>query len=40
MNDSPITGLAPARGKILIEDAVRKVTKLSEEPCPSSNYQA
>ena len=34
MNDSPITGLAPARGKILIEDAVRKVTKLSEEPWP------
>ena len=34
MNDSPITGLAPAKGKILIEDAVRKVTKLSEEPWP------
>ena len=31
MNDSPITGLTPSRGRILIRDAVHKVNELGEE---------
>ena len=34
MNNSPITGLRPARGTTLISDAVRKVKALGEQPWP------